>query len=83
MGNRLRDMFDPEHERRMELQLKEIKQHLIDKHHCRFCVHSVERPHYEMGYDAGTDVYCMLDGRNKLICGVLEDPCLFWEYDGS
>ena len=76
--NRLREIFNPTFTPKEKETLNKIAQVLKDEKHCGFCVHAEMRPHYEMGYNAGADVYC-----NKFNELRIDDPtgqqCLFWQ----
>ena len=67
----------PEDQEEDRQRLDNIVQKLKDDKHCRFCVYAEERPRYEMGYDAGADVYCTKI--NELRLGYATgQQCLFW-----
>ena len=80
MGNRFRDIFNPDSDYNKELKEKaeKIKQQLIADKHCSYCANSHEEPHYEMGYYGGTDTYC--DVYHKLMLSYpTGQECLFWK----
>ena len=55
-------MTPPDEEDILEEQnfIRRVKKELVENKHCRTCINAIEVPHYEMGYDAGTDPYCTL-----------------------
>ena len=74
--NKLRLMFEETEDDKQSLN--KIIQKLKDDKHCRFCVYAEERPHYEMGYDAGTDIYCTILNELRLSYPTGQQ-CLFWQ----
>ena len=79
--NRLRQLFQITQEE-VEQSFNRIEQKLKDDKHCMFCVHAVEQPHYEMGYNCGSDVYCTKLHELRLTYPT-GDQCLFWELKGD
>ena len=83
MANRLREIFSEREFKKgfkQREQLRKIQEQLICDKHCSFCKNSIEQPHYEMGYEAGTDPYCKIlnELRSNYPTG---QQCLFWELD--
>lgn len=78
-NNKLRKIFCPDEEDIREEQefIKRIKTELVESKHCCTCANSVEVPHIEMGYDAGTDPYCNI--LNELRYGCNGQQCLWYE----
>lgn len=84
MSNLLRDIFDnnSEYNRTLLEQIRQIKQGMIDDHHCNYCKNCTKVPHVEMGRDAGTDPYCNI--HMKLMLNYEDgSECIFWEYNGG
>ena len=77
--NMLKKIFDPDEEDILEEQnfINKIKRELIEEKHCCTCINAVEVPHYEMGYDAGTDPYCNI--LNELKYGCNGQQCLWYK----
>ena len=78
--NKLKRLFNPSYEEKKEdeQKLNKIIQRLKDDKHCRFCIHSIEKPHYEMQYEAGTDVYCKVWHELRLSYPTGQQ-CVWWE----
>lgn len=74
--NKLRQMFEDDEDSWQ--RLNRIIQKLKDDKHCSFCINATKYPHYEMGYDAGSDIYCNMlhEWRLDYPTG---DQCLFWK----
>ena len=78
--NKLRRIFNPTLEEEEEdiQKLKSIAQQLVDDRCCSMCKNSIPEPHYEGGYDAGSDPYCPI--RKELILEYgYGQQCLWWE----
>ena len=80
MENRLRDVLglNPEYNKKMQEQLRQIKIDLIADKNCSYCANSHEIPHIEMGRDAGTDTYCDVFDELRLSYPTGQE-CLFWK----
>ena len=80
MENRLRDVLglNPEYNKKMQEQLRQIKIDLIADKHCSYCANSHEVPHIEIGRDAGTDTYCDVFDELRLSYPTGQE-CLFWK----
>lgn len=78
--NKLRRMFfcTPEEEKEDIRFFEGMIQKLKDDKHCKFCIHAEERQHYEMGCEAGTDVYCNVFKELRLDYPTGQQ-CLFWK----
>lgn len=72
-------VFKPDEEDIIKEQnfINRIKTELVESKHCCTCVNSIKVPHYEMGYDAGTDPYCNI--LNELRYGCNGQQCLWYE----
>lgn len=72
-------VFNPDEKDIIEEQnfINRIKTELVESKHCCTCVNSIEVPHYEMGYDAGTDSYCNILHELKFGCN--GQQCLWYE----
>ena len=75
MSNKLREIFSSSLEH--DEQYKRIVQELIDNKSCCLCANANDEPHYEMGYNAGTDPYCTIF--NELRIYENGQQCLFWK----
>ena len=79
MSNLLRDMFDNSsgYNRNLLEQIRQIKQRMVDDHHCNYCKNCTKVP-----YDAGTESYCNI--HMKLMLNYEDgSECIFWEYRGD
>ena len=78
-NNKLRKIFAPDEEDILEEQnfIKRVKTELVENKHCCTCANSIEVPHIEMGYDAGTDPYCNILKELRYCCN--GQQCLWYK----
>lgn len=69
----------PEEEEEDRKNLEKLKQELIERKHCLYCIHSYEVPHYEHGKYAGTDTHCSITHELRSYPEDNGQQCLFWE----
>ena len=82
--NNLRRLFNPtpKEEEEFRQKLNKIIQRQKDDKHCSFCIHAIEHPHIEMGYESGTDIYCDILEEWRLTYPTGQE-CPYWEMKGE
>lgn len=65
---KFKDIFDSDstYNKKIEEKIEQIKKDRKEWHCCEYCIHSEQRPHYEMGKESGTDSYCNIFNELRL-----------------
>lgn len=75
--NKLRKLFDKDYD--ASESLRKIEEQFKNDKCCCTCKNSIQTPHYEMSYYAGSDDYCKVHEKHVFEYGYGQQ-CLFYEY---